>query len=671
MFARPTRATLATVATWLVAVYLGEALRLQDSNVAAWWPAVGVAVGGLRLAARDQRGTLLGLLTAASLAGALAAGYDVDELAVFALLTPGQAWVGAEILRRLSGDEPWWTSRDHVIHVIIAGGVVGLVGATLATAAARNGAEAIPFWVAWAGGDMLGLLTALPALEALRRHGGQLDPPTVVAGAVLGVSALHLAILALLIEPFDLAALGFVAPAMLIVIATRAGPQAVSLAVVALTTTAVAVTSAGSGALSQQSETARVVQLAVVFGSFAALALAATATAIDRRRTEGARDRALGLLDLAFDGAPVPLAMLTPDGVIVRANTGLAALAGAREPNDLAGRDLAAMVAPDDRAGVAAALRACSGSNGPPRSTNLDVRLPREGVDGDRDVALTIAPVRTDERAPHTLLASLVDVTARARTSRELQTAVGREQAATARLRELDTLRDTFVRAISHDLRTPLAPLLGLSDLLATRHDQFDAEQIKVLASRIAHNGRRVRRLLDDLDDLNRLGVGIDDNRRITTDAAQVIREAVEAATDDQHPLSMDLTPTTVTVDAITLRRIAHNLVANAMNHTPKGTPVRVVLSATTAPRGLELVVEDDGDGVPDDFKERIFADFTQGPGPHTSGSGVGLALVREFARLRNGTAHVEDASSGGARFVVRLPAMSDNGHNPLPSPPS
>jgi signal transduction histidine kinase len=98
------------------------------------------------------------------------------------------------------------------------------------------------------------------------------------------------------------------------------------------------------------------------------------------------------------------------------------------------------------------------------------------------------------------------------------------------------------------------------------------------------------------------------------------------------------------------------NLLANAARHTPP--EARVWVRARRHERGVLLVVEDDGPGVPPELRDAVFEPFRQAPGPshHDPGFGIGLTLVARFAQLHGGSAWVEDRPGGGASFRVYLP---------------
>jgi signal transduction histidine kinase len=127
-----------------------------------------------------------------------------------------------------------------------------------------------------------------------------------------------------------------------------------------------------------------------------------------------------------------------------------------------------------------------------------------------------------------------------------------------------------------------------------------------------------------------------------------------ESAQLEVHPVRVRADAVSIEVDPGKVERVIDNLLVNAARHTPPGTAVLVEIVARAD--GVVLVVEDEGPGVPDELKEVLFEPFRQGEGSSGRGMGIGLSLVQRFAELHGGSAHVEDAATGGARFVVVLP---------------
>jgi signal transduction histidine kinase len=128
-----------------------------------------------------------------------------------------------------------------------------------------------------------------------------------------------------------------------------------------------------------------------------------------------------------------------------------------------------------------------------------------------------------------------------------------------------------------------------------------------------------------------------------------------------EHEIELDVHPVTVHASRDELHRLVINLLENALRHTPPGTEVQ--LSTRRTSDGLiELVVEDNGPGVPADLAATLFERFVRGAGDRGGSFGLGLAIVKAVANSHGGSVTLEPRADGhsGARFVVRLPALSD-----------
>ena len=233
-----------------------------------------------------------------------------------------------------------------------------------------------------------------------------------------------------------------------------------------------------------------------------------------------------------------------------------------------------------------------------------------------------------------------------------LDAARGETEAALARQRE-------FVADASHELRTPLTSVLANLEVLA---DQLAGDDRETALAAL-RSSQRMRRLVADLLLLARADAGRAAPRR-PTDLADVVVEAaaeLEPVADD-HVLSVDPGAAVVEGARDELHRMTTNLIANALRHTPPGTSVQV---STRSDNGhAELVVQDDGPGIPADLADRVFERFVRGRSDRGGGStGLGLAIVRAVAESHGGTVGLAPAAGGrGARFVVRLPARGAEG---------
>jgi PAS domain S-box-containing protein len=264
--------------------------------------------------------------------------------------------------------------------------------------------------------------------------------------------------------------------------------------------------------------------------------------------------------------------------------------------------------------------------------------------------------IRDDEGRPLFWQGVWVDITERKRAA-ELERALEAEREQATQLRAVDEMKNTFLQAVSHDLRTPLAAILGLAVTLERQDLELNADETKDLASRIAANARKLDRIVNDLLDLDRLGRGIVEPNLEPVDVGALIVQILDAsellAGREVH---VEADTITAQIDPAKVERIVENLLANAVRYTPAGTGIWVRVCPHD--EGVLLVVEDEGPGVAIEHREQIFEPFRQGPGApeHSPGVGIGLALVARFAELHGGHAWVEDRPGGGASFRVWVP---------------
>ena len=229
------------------------------------------------------------------------------------------------------------------------------------------------------------------------------------------------------------------------------------------------------------------------------------------------------------------------------------------------------------------------------------------------------------------------------------------ERMVSERLREADALKDTLLQAVSHDLRSPLAAILGLARTLERDDLDLPPAEAHDLAGRIAANARRLDRIVADLLDLERLSAGVLEPMFAPLDLGRLVRELVAGADPVAgRRLHLDTAPLEIWADAAMVERIVENLIRNAVKHTPGGS--RIWVRVERVDDAALLVVEDDGPGVPAEAREAIFEPFTQGPtDARSAGLGVGLAVVARFAALHDGRAWVQARDGGGASFRVSL----------------
>lgn len=222
---------------------------------------------------------------------------------------------------------------------------------------------------------------------------------------------------------------------------------------------------------------------------------------------------------------------------------------------------------------------------------------------------------------------------------------------------ELNRQKGEFVAAVSHELRTPLASLLGSIQTIQRLDGRLGPDERRRVLDLGLTQGARLHALIEDL-----LLVAAADHRRVPTelvpmDIGAVLAELFEElAPLSQGRLVVKVPPElpTVTTDVDKVRRILTNLVQNAVKYAPEGA---IHLEAAVEDERVVLSVTDEGPGIPEADRDRVFERFVQLDGSaarREGGTGLGLHLSRQLAELVGGTLEVTGAPTGGARFEFR-----------------
>ena len=337
------------------------------------------------------------------------------------------------------------------------------------------------------------------------------------------------------------------------------------------------------------------------------------------------------------------------------------------------GLELAAAYPPDDRldaADLAAATWAFDhdqpagrGSDNLPGAPRLFLPLRtgrgKAGVVGirRRDVA---GPLLTPPE--RRLLDALLDQTAlavdRVRLARDVDQ--GRL------LVETERLRTALLTSLGHDLKTPLASILGaITALRGAEGGRYGAADREELLATAHEEAERLARFLDNLLDMTRLEAGALGPRREPVDVADAVGAALRrtARLLARHPVATDLPPDLplARLDFVLLEQALVNLLENAARHTPPGTPVEVAALAAGA-AGLVVEVRDGGPGVPPEERERIFDRFHRLPDAARrsdragAGVGLGLAVARGFVEAMGGSLVALGRPGGGSVFRASFP---------------
>ncbi|HUL96678.1 MAG TPA: ATP-binding protein, partial [Usitatibacter sp.] len=223
---------------------------------------------------------------------------------------------------------------------------------------------------------------------------------------------------------------------------------------------------------------------------------------------------------------------------------------------------------------------------------------------------------------------------------------------------ESERLRNSLLSALSHDLRTPLAALLGLSEALALTQPPLSPQQAEI-ARTLGEETKRLIALVNNLLDMARIQSGEVRLHLEWHPIEEVVGSALASMRSvlGGRPVSVDLPADLplVQIDAVLIERVLVNLLENISKYTPGGTPVSI--SARVDGEALEVSVADEGPGIPRGKEEEVFEKFARGEKETaTPGVGLGLAICRAIVEAHKGRIHAVTGLAKGARFVFTLP---------------
>jgi signal transduction histidine kinase len=227
-------------------------------------------------------------------------------------------------------------------------------------------------------------------------------------------------------------------------------------------------------------------------------------------------------------------------------------------------------------------------------------------------------------------------------------------------LRRLSALRADFVSMVSHELRSPMASLIGSAQTLEARWRQLEPDQRDSFLALIAHETRRLSALVDDVLDTSRIEAGTFSYSFDDVDLAQLVRDSVAIAERSQDDVRIsarlgDPLPT-IRADRDRLRQVLANVIDNALKYSPAGSEVQI--DAYTGNGRVHVDVSDEGPGIKAEDEELIFEKFgrVSGGGEGKPGTGLGLFIARSIAEAHGGTLEVMNGPQPGTTFRLSLP---------------
>jgi two-component system sensor histidine kinase KdpD len=228
-------------------------------------------------------------------------------------------------------------------------------------------------------------------------------------------------------------------------------------------------------------------------------------------------------------------------------------------------------------------------------------------------------------------------------------------------LRRSDTMKTALLRAVSHDLRSPLMAILTSAGALAHGELSLDPADRRELTETILGEAERLDRLVSNLLDLSRLEAGAAEPQPgvlVIEDLVLQTLDGIEAAGDRIEVSLPDDESVRVRVDLHQIERVLANLIENALHYSPPTEPVRVQVSATASEVLVRVI--DHGPGIAPGEAQRIFEPFQRGSRTRAArGAGLGLAIARGFAEANGGRVWAESREGQGTAFVLALPLVA------------
>lgn len=270
------------------------------------------------------------------------------------------------------------------------------------------------------------------------------------------------------------------------------------------------------------------------------------------------------------------------------------------------------------------------------------------------------------------------DITKQKQADTEREQLLSREQVAREQAETANRIKDEFLAVLSHELRSPLNPILGWAKILQT--SQQDEAKTQYALETIERNAKLQAQLIEDLLDVSRILQG---KLSLNTSfisltftikaALETVRLAAEAKSIQiQTVFEPDVGQ--VLGDSGRLQQVVWNLLSNAVKFTPSGGKVQVRLASPPPHTAAQIVVSDTGKGISAEFLPYVFDYFRQADSSTTrrfGGLGLGLAIVRHLVELHGGTVEVDSPGEGqGAVFTVTLPIQAVTRFNPAQQSP-
>lgn len=223
-------------------------------------------------------------------------------------------------------------------------------------------------------------------------------------------------------------------------------------------------------------------------------------------------------------------------------------------------------------------------------------------------------------------------------------------------------LYNTILDSLSHELRTPIATIIGATDNLQTNQN-LSATNKEQLISEISKASLRLNQQVENLLNISRLESGHIKPKNDWCDIEELIYEVVRRVEENTSNRKIDVSINNNVplcyLDKGMLEQVAYNLLNNAVTHTDSKT--KIVISASCYVDLLEIIIEDDGKGFTETEVKDVFHKFSRTKNQKTSGSGLGLSIVKGFTEALGGNVELKKGDTGGAKFTITIPVKTSS----------
>ncbi|MEP6582806.1 MAG: ATP-binding protein [Ginsengibacter sp.] len=224
-------------------------------------------------------------------------------------------------------------------------------------------------------------------------------------------------------------------------------------------------------------------------------------------------------------------------------------------------------------------------------------------------------------------------------------------------------LYDTLINSLSHELRTPIATIIGATDNLQSNNRNLTRENKEDLISEISKASFRLNQQVENLLSMSRLESGFLQPKKDWCDIIEVVYDSVKRVEENNvsQKIAVNINPDIplFKIDKAMMEQIIYNLVNNAIQYTNDDS--RIDITAHCHADVLELTVEDNGKGFPEEEINNVFNKFYRLNNTKTGGTGLGLSIVKGFTEAMGGSVHLQNLKTGGAKFTIHIAAKTSS----------